>query len=178
MREYGFSVTRILPYKDKIVDFENLYSRIFYAVSVDIAMLLRMYHSEPRPYITKVCLSNQDRYGKKLLTGHSFQSYTAQKMKFSIKNFFSKCDQIRSFLRIWSRLLKIFLMENIFCAVISNVPLAPDTLESIWRLGERICKKAKLYYTALFTCSLDNDVVCKDQEIDYKRIVEISDVED
>ena len=25
---------------------------------------------------------------------------TAQKMKFSIKDFFSKCDQIRSFLRI------------------------------------------------------------------------------
>ena len=31
---------------------------------------------------------------------------TAQKMKFSIKHFFSKCDQIRSFLRIWSRLLQ------------------------------------------------------------------------
>ena len=31
---------------------------------------------------------------------------TAQKMKFSIKDFFSKCDQIRSFLRIWSHLLK------------------------------------------------------------------------
>ena len=27
-------------------------------------------------------------------------------MKFSIKDFFSKCDQIRSFLRIWSHLLK------------------------------------------------------------------------
>ena len=27
-------------------------------------------------------------------------------MKYSIKNFLSKCDQIRSFLRIWSRLLK------------------------------------------------------------------------
>ena len=26
----------------------------------------------------------------------------AQKMMFSIKDFFSKCDQIRSFLRIWS----------------------------------------------------------------------------
>ena len=39
-------------------------------------------------------------------------------MKFSIKNFFSKCDQIRSFLRIWSHLLKKYLMENfIFCAV-------------------------------------------------------------
>ena len=26
---------------------------------------------------------------------------TAQKMKFTIENFFSKCDQICSFLRIW-----------------------------------------------------------------------------
>ena len=42
----------------------------------------------------------------------------AQKMKFSIKDFFNKCDQIRSFLRIWSHLLKKSLMENfIFCAV-------------------------------------------------------------
>ena len=39
-------------------------------------------------------------------------------MKFSIKDLFSKCDQIRSFLRIWSRLLKKSLIENfIFCAV-------------------------------------------------------------
>ena len=39
-------------------------------------------------------------------------------MKFSIKDFFSKCDQIRSFRRIWSHLLKKSLMENlIFCAV-------------------------------------------------------------
>ena len=43
---------------------------------------------------------------------------TAQKMKFSIKDFFSKRDQICSFLRIWSHLLKISLMENfIFCVV-------------------------------------------------------------
>ena len=43
---------------------------------------------------------------------------TAQKMKLSIKDFFSKCDQIRSFLGIWSHLLKKSLMENfIFCAV-------------------------------------------------------------
>ena len=45
-------------------------------------------------------------------------SDTAQKMKFSIKDFFSKCDQIRKKLRIWSHLLKKSLMENfIFCAV-------------------------------------------------------------
>ena len=38
-------------------------------------------------------------------------------MKFSIKNFSSKYDQIRSFLRIWSHLLEKFLMEDfIFCA--------------------------------------------------------------
>ena len=41
----------------------------------------------------------------------------AQNAKFSITDFFSKCDQIRSFLRIWSHLLKKSLMENIiFCA--------------------------------------------------------------
>ena len=39
-------------------------------------------------------------------------------MKFSIKDFFSKCDQIRSFLWIWSTLLEKSLMEKfIFCAV-------------------------------------------------------------
>ena len=43
---------------------------------------------------------------------------TVQKMKFSIKDFFSKCDQIRRKLYIWSRLLKKSLMENfIFCVV-------------------------------------------------------------
>ena len=43
---------------------------------------------------------------------------TAQKMKFFIRDFFSKYDQIHSFLRIWSQLLKKTLMENfIFCAV-------------------------------------------------------------
>ena len=43
---------------------------------------------------------------------------TAQKMKFSIKDFFNKCDQILRKLRIWSHLLKKSLMENfVFCAV-------------------------------------------------------------
>ena len=42
-----------------------------------------------------------------------------QKMRFSIKDIFSKCDQIRSFLWIWSHLLKMSLTENfIFCAVL------------------------------------------------------------
>ena len=33
-------------------------------------------------------------------------TYRTQKMKFSIQDFFSNCDQIRSKLRIWSHLLK------------------------------------------------------------------------
>ena len=38
-----------------------------------------------------------------------------------MKDFFSKYDQIRSFLQIWSHILKKSLMENfIFCAVMFN----------------------------------------------------------
>ena len=44
--------------------------------------------------------------------------FTTQ-VKFSIKDFFSKCDQIRRKLRIWSHLLKKSLMESFsFCAVL------------------------------------------------------------
>ena len=54
----------------------------------------------------------------KLIFSSTCDPLTAQKIKFSIKDFFHKCDQIRRFLRICSHLLKKFLMENfIFCAV-------------------------------------------------------------
>ena len=43
---------------------------------------------------------------------------TAQEMKYSIKDFSIKCDQIAKKLRIWSHLLKKSLMESfIFCAL-------------------------------------------------------------
>ena len=62
--------------------------------------------------------------------------YTAQKMKFSLKDFFSICDQMRRKLRIWSHLLKKSLTENfIFCTVLvyHNLPyfsrkLADETI--------------------------------------------------
>ena len=45
-------------------------------------------------------------------------SNITQKMTFSITDFFRKCDQMRSFPRIWSHLLKKSATENfIFCAV-------------------------------------------------------------
>ena len=42
----------------------------------------------------------------------STSAYTAQKMKFSIEDFFSKCNRIRSKLRIWSHLQEKSLIEN------------------------------------------------------------------
>ena len=53
---------------------------------------------------------------------------TAQKMKLSIKGFFIKCDRSRSFLRIWSHLLKKSLKENFFyCAVHHFTRESPKT---------------------------------------------------
>ena len=47
-----------------------------------------------------------------------YKNYHYTEMKFSLEDFFSKCDQVRRKLRIWSHLLKKFLMENfIFSAV-------------------------------------------------------------
>ena len=63
-------------------------------------------------------------------------------MKFSIKDFFSKCDQIRRKMRIWSHLLKKFLMENfIFCAVLKFrvVPLNFDSEKFLYLLKCKIC---------------------------------------
>ena len=56
------------------------------------------------------------------VNGHISTNNTAQKMKFSLMDFLSKCDQIRRKLRIWSYLLKKLLMVNfIFCAVWNSV---------------------------------------------------------
>ena len=53
-------------------------------------------------------------------------------MKFFLKDFFSKCDQIRSFLRIWSHLLEKSLMEN-FIFLCSESSSHVETNQLIWR---------------------------------------------
>ena len=53
---------------------------------------------------------------------------TAQKMKFSVKDFFSKCDQIRRKLRIWSHLLKKSLMENFIFSAVNLLSMFPEWL--------------------------------------------------
>ena len=52
---------------------------------------------------------------------------TAQKMKFSIKDLFSKCDQIHRKLRIWLHLLKKSLMENF-------ILMSSDYMECLYEL--------------------------------------------
>ena len=55
------------------------------------------------------------------------QSMQCTKNEVSIQNLLGKCDQISSFLQIWSHLLKKAFMENcIFCTVIAYSTL--DTL--------------------------------------------------
>ena len=52
-----------------------------------------------------------------------------KKIKFTIKDFFSKCDQIRRKLRIWSHLLKKPSLENfIFCAILIWYIIKKDLL--------------------------------------------------
>ena len=68
----------------------------------------RMYNRNVRK-VLKVLLVFESFQGRILV-----RTNTAQKMKFSIKDFFSECDQIRR----KPNLLKKSLMENfIFCAV-------------------------------------------------------------
>ena len=64
------------------------------------------------------CFKSLKDPSRPMSVNYFFSTNTAQKMKFSIKDFFSKCDQIRRKLRIWSHLLKKSLMENFtLCAV-------------------------------------------------------------
>ena len=56
-------------------------------------------------------------------------------------DFFSKCDQIRRNLQIWSHLLKKSLMENfIFCAVLYTVE---NTIRQIVQCHSSFCSMNK-----------------------------------
>ena len=129
MLKCGFSLTRILSLCGRIRVSENPYCRIFYAVFLQkwstvltifakkifiicvwqVSKYALVQHcwwlqlkatTQRRQNGTKdkdlrVLKSRFQAFFQQVLTG-----ITAQKMKFSIKDFLSKCDQIRSFLRI------------------------------------------------------------------------------
>ena len=76
---------------------------------------------------------------------------TVQKMKFSIKDFFIKCDQIRWKLRIWSHLLQKYLMGNfIFCAVDLICFLMLCRTTKIARYSEEYLNSKKVWTHLIF----------------------------
>ena len=80
-----------------------------------------------------------------LKASFSFRSFDKHcaKMKFSIKDFVSKCDQIRSKLRIWSHLLNKSLMENLnFCAV-KNVKRDCQSIQNMSILRDVVLNQYK-----------------------------------
>ena len=94
---------------------ENAYSCIFYAMNQQFRKLALDLLAIVSKLIRKK--RNGVHVGVTYM-GNVFKIDTAQKMKFSIKDFFIECDQIRRQLRIWSHLIKKSLMENfIFCVV-------------------------------------------------------------
>ena len=81
---------------------------------------------------------------------------TAQEMKFSINDFFSRSDQIGRKLQIWSHLLKKSLMENfIFCTVWIKKKLSR---KEKYKTVQSMISKYKDYYLmyAFFTWKEDN----------------------
>ena len=74
-------------------------------------------------YLTRPNRSNPVSARPKMNTQKAFITLQ-KKWSFSLRFSLSKCDQIRSFLRIWSHLLKKSMMENFtFCAVLEFLDL-------------------------------------------------------
>ena len=76
---------------------------------------------------------------------------TAQKMKFSITDFFSKCDQIRRKMRIWPHLLKKSLMENFILYSVLNCQIV---LVTRFRVPEKI-QLSEAYLEACQTSTVE-----------------------
>ena len=89
----------------------------------------------------KLCSSSQK------FSAYILALIQAQKMNFSVKNFFSKCEHIRIKLRIYSHLLNKFLTENfIFCVV----NIIGFTTESCKFFFKRNCQ-SHVYFTSINT---------------------------
>ena len=68
---------------------------------------------------------------------------TAKNVKFSIKGFFSKCDQIRRKLRIWSHLLKKSLIKKLhFLCIVMEITRVYMCASEIWSFSN-FCFQSK-----------------------------------
>ena len=84
-------------------------------------------------------------------TQNTLKATLHKKMKFSIKDFFSKCDQIRRKLRIWYYLLKKSLMENFsFCAILKYAFMLKWHILMIlfkWKKKKKKKKRVQTHYS-------------------------------
>ena len=86
----------------------------------------------------------------------NFRPITAQKTKFSIEDFFSKCGQIWRKLQIWSHLLKKFIFEKfVFCAVYISYPV-----REIWDVIKRM---SKIFIWGIFLKTFFQSFKCLDR---------------
>ena len=98
-------------------------------------------------------------------------------MKFSINYFSSKCEQIRSFLRICSHLPEKYLMENfIFCAV--QIPLWHPSptfdLSVSLRYGSRYSKIDQFKFVEDSLLKNLSDMVCLSRPCHFKFFKRLS----
>ena len=77
--------------------------------------LIVILESGPQDYLNTIC-----SYHLLLLVEITLMVVSLQKMKFPIKDLFSKCDHIPIFLRIWSLLLNSSLIWNFVYGAVLN----------------------------------------------------------
>ena len=97
-------------------------------------------------------------------------------MKFSVKDFFSKCDQIRNSLQIWSHLLKKSLMENfIFYAVSKVTEPAHNYTRSQAHFQVFSCRSLEIFQSSypanIYLFKVNNRNTRKRYEISSKLII-------
>ena len=71
----------------------------------------------------------------------------AQKMNFSVKNLFSKCEHIRIKLRIYSHLLSKSLTKNFIFCVVNIVGFTTESCKFFFKLD----RKSLVYFTSVNT---------------------------
>ena len=78
-------------------------------------------------------------------------NYTAQKRELSIKDFFRKCDQCN---RIWSHLLKKFLMESVsFSAVLKDYRIIRGVARPLTNIQEGLlCNNSWCFSSVSYCC--------------------------
>ena len=89
-----------------------------------------------------------------------WEHFTAQKMKFSIKDFFSKRDQIRSFLQIWSHLLKKSFIDLSFIFYAVFRLLTWEEFFQKWNLHREI-ENRKTFHFRLLSAQSNNKILGK-----------------